>query len=161
MQKLIEGVHHFQNANFRPLQELSEQLAKGQNSETLFIPGPHRQRFTVEVAFYRSPAELDDCLATPVSGRRVVLYGGRGMLPPALGGPAQGLGAGTRRLRGRGHAHRPATGRLGRPVVRGAARTRSPVVQFPAQQRERRSLRLTLYPQNYEDRDHVREDSRR
>ena len=48
------------------------------------IPGPHRQRFTVEVAIYRSPAEVDDCLAAPAGGRRVVLYGGRGPLPSAL-----------------------------------------------------------------------------
>ena len=48
------------------------------------VPGPHRQRFTVEVAFYRSPGEVDDCLAAPVSGRRVVLYGGQGALPPSL-----------------------------------------------------------------------------
>ena len=50
------------------------------------VPGPHRQRFTIEVAFYRSPAEVDDCLATPVRGTRVVLYGGEGLLPPALVG---------------------------------------------------------------------------
>lgn len=37
MQKLIEGVHQFQHENFRPLQGLFEQLAKGQNPETLFI----------------------------------------------------------------------------------------------------------------------------
>jgi len=48
------------------------------------VPGPHRQQFTIEVAFFRSPAEVEYCLAIPVSGRRVVLYGGRGMLPPAL-----------------------------------------------------------------------------
>lgn len=48
------------------------------------VPGPHRQRFTVEVAFYRSSTELEDCLANPVRGRRVVLYGGQGPLPSAL-----------------------------------------------------------------------------
>lgn len=48
------------------------------------VPGPHRQRFNIEVAFYRSPNEIDDCLATPVRGRRVVLYGGQGPLPPSL-----------------------------------------------------------------------------
>lgn len=47
------------------------------------VPGPHRQRFNVEVAYYRSAAEADDCLAAPVTGRRVVLYGGGGPLPPA------------------------------------------------------------------------------
>lgn len=37
MQKLIQGIHRFQEQNFRPLQGLFEQLAKGQNPETLFI----------------------------------------------------------------------------------------------------------------------------
>jgi carbonic anhydrase len=37
MQKLIEGIHQFQEENFRPLQGLFEKLSKGQNPETLFI----------------------------------------------------------------------------------------------------------------------------
>jgi carbonic anhydrase len=37
MQKLIQGIHQFREQNFRPLQGLFEQLAKGQNPETLFI----------------------------------------------------------------------------------------------------------------------------
>jgi carbonic anhydrase len=37
MQKLIEGIHQFQAESFQPLQGLFEQLAKGQNPETLFI----------------------------------------------------------------------------------------------------------------------------
>lgn len=37
MQKLIAGIHQFQNESFRPLQGLFEKLAKGQNPETLFI----------------------------------------------------------------------------------------------------------------------------
>jgi carbonic anhydrase len=37
MQKLIQGIHQFQEHHFRPLQGLFEQLAKGQNPETLFI----------------------------------------------------------------------------------------------------------------------------
>jgi carbonic anhydrase len=37
MQKLIQGIHQFQEEDFRPLQGLFEQLAKGQNPETLFI----------------------------------------------------------------------------------------------------------------------------
>lgn len=48
------------------------------------VPGPHRQRFVIEVAFYHTLAEVDDCIATPISGRRVVLYGGKGPLPPTL-----------------------------------------------------------------------------
>ncbi|RLS84841.1 MAG: carbonic anhydrase, partial [Planctomycetota bacterium] len=30
MQKLIEGIHQFQEENFRPLQDLFEKLSKGQ-----------------------------------------------------------------------------------------------------------------------------------
>ena len=37
MQKLIQGIHKFQQENFRPLQGLYEQLSKGQSPETLFI----------------------------------------------------------------------------------------------------------------------------
>ena len=37
MQKLIHGIHRFQEKNFSPLQGLFEKLAKGQNPETLFI----------------------------------------------------------------------------------------------------------------------------
>jgi carbonic anhydrase len=37
MQKLIQGIHEFQEQDFAPLQGLFERLAKGQNPETLFI----------------------------------------------------------------------------------------------------------------------------
>ena len=37
MQKLIQGIHQFQRESFLPLQGLFQQLAKGQNPETLFI----------------------------------------------------------------------------------------------------------------------------
>lgn len=37
MQKLIQGIHQFQAKSFLPLRGLFEQLAKGQNPETLFI----------------------------------------------------------------------------------------------------------------------------
>jgi carbonic anhydrase len=37
MQKLIQGIHEFQQRDFRPLQGLFEQLAHGQSPETLFI----------------------------------------------------------------------------------------------------------------------------
>ncbi len=37
MQKLIHGIHQFQQTDFRPLQGLFEQLATGQNPDTLFI----------------------------------------------------------------------------------------------------------------------------
>jgi carbonic anhydrase len=37
VQKLIEGIHEFQEGSFQPLKDLFEQLAHGQNPETLFI----------------------------------------------------------------------------------------------------------------------------
>lgn len=37
MQKLIQGIHQFRQEDFRPLKGLFEELAKGQNPETLFI----------------------------------------------------------------------------------------------------------------------------
>jgi carbonic anhydrase len=37
MQRLIEGIHQFQQDVFRPLQGLYEQLVRGQTPETLFI----------------------------------------------------------------------------------------------------------------------------
>jgi carbonic anhydrase len=37
MQKLVEGIHHFQNSIFRKQRELFERLALGQSPETLFI----------------------------------------------------------------------------------------------------------------------------
>jgi carbonic anhydrase len=37
MQKLIQGIHQFREQDFRPLKGLFEQLAKGQNPESLFI----------------------------------------------------------------------------------------------------------------------------
>jgi len=37
MQKLIEGIHHFQQEAFRTHQELFEQLSRRQNPDTLFI----------------------------------------------------------------------------------------------------------------------------
>lgn len=49
------------------------------------IPAPHRQRFATEVAYYHSACEIADCLAAPTAGRRVVLFGGSGPLPGALG----------------------------------------------------------------------------
>src|SRR4051812_26269786 len=37
MQKLIQGIHQFREEDFRPLQGLFEQLARGQHPDTLFI----------------------------------------------------------------------------------------------------------------------------
>lgn len=48
------------------------------------VPAAHRQTFTVEVAYFSTVCEVADCLASPVSGRRVVLFGGNGPLPAPL-----------------------------------------------------------------------------
>jgi hypothetical protein len=69
----------------RPVVKLMPDLAPPASAPAV-VPGPHRQRFTIEVLIYRTPAEIDHCVATPVAGRRVVLYGGDGPLPPALVG---------------------------------------------------------------------------
>jgi carbonic anhydrase len=37
MQRLIQGIHSFQEETFKPLHKLFERLAEGQNPETLFI----------------------------------------------------------------------------------------------------------------------------
>ena len=37
MQKLVAGIHQFQQDSFRPMQGMFEQLARGQSPETLFI----------------------------------------------------------------------------------------------------------------------------
>jgi carbonic anhydrase len=37
VQKLLDGIHHFQNETFLPLQKLFERLAEGQHPDTLFI----------------------------------------------------------------------------------------------------------------------------
>jgi carbonic anhydrase len=37
MQRLIQGIHTFQEETFKPLHQLFERLAEGQNPETLFI----------------------------------------------------------------------------------------------------------------------------
>ena len=42
MQKLIDGIHHFQQSIFSSQRELFERLAGGQSPETLFIPAPIR-----------------------------------------------------------------------------------------------------------------------
>jgi len=37
IQRLVEGIHHFQESTFRSQRELFEHLARGQNPDTLFI----------------------------------------------------------------------------------------------------------------------------
>jgi hypothetical protein len=48
------------------------------------VSAPHRQRYSIEVAYYHTAAGLADCLAVPLAGRRVVLFGGAGPLPAEL-----------------------------------------------------------------------------
>src|SRR3954453_1858588 len=37
IQRLVEGIHHFQESTFRSQRELFEHLARGQSPDTLFI----------------------------------------------------------------------------------------------------------------------------
>lgn len=57
MQKLIEGIHNFQQKDFRPLQGLFEQLARGQSPETLFITCSD-SRIDPSLLTHSTPGEL-------------------------------------------------------------------------------------------------------
>ena len=38
IQRLVEGIHHFQESTFRSQRELFEHLARGQNPDTVIVP---------------------------------------------------------------------------------------------------------------------------
>ncbi len=48
------------------------------------LSAPHRQRYAVEVAYFGTAGEMTECLAVPVGGRRVVLFGGGLPLPAVV-----------------------------------------------------------------------------
>ena len=113
MQKLIQGIHQFQKESFRPLQGLFEELAKGQNPETLFITC--------------SDSRIDPCLLTQAKpGDLFILRNAGNIVPPH--GAGNGPSSRHRTVRGRGcrqtggvpEAFNPATGppgRLNRPIA--------------------------------------------
>jgi carbonic anhydrase len=78
MQKLIQGIHQFQEESFRPLRGLFEQLAKGQHPETLFITC--------------SDSRIDPTLLTKAQpGDLFILRNAGNIVPPhgaAIGGEA-------------------------------------------------------------------------
>ncbi len=99
MQKLIQGIHQFQRESFRPLQNLFEQLARGQNPETLFITC--------------SDSRVDPCLLTHSDpGDLFILRNAGNIIPPhgAGGGEAATIefavaGLGVRDIILCGHSH--------------------------------------------------------
>ena len=74
MQKLIEGIHHFQQEAFRTHQELFEQLSRRQNPDTLFITCSDSRIDTEPADAAPSPATCSSC-ATPATSCRPMCRG--------------------------------------------------------------------------------------
>jgi carbonic anhydrase len=79
MQKLIQRIHAFRNEDFRPLQGLFEELAKGQNPETLFITC--------------SDSRIDPNLLTRSKPGDLFILRNAGNIVPAHGAPQSGESA--------------------------------------------------------------------
>lgn len=79
MQKLIQGIHQFQQDNFRSLQGLFEQLSKGQNPDTLFITC--------------SDSRIDPNLLTRTSPGELFILRNAGNIVPPHGAANGGEGA--------------------------------------------------------------------
>jgi carbonic anhydrase len=71
MQKLIEGLHHFQSAVFGNQREFFERLAKGQSPETLFITC--------------ADSRIDPCLLTNSQPGELFILRNAGNLAPPYG----------------------------------------------------------------------------
>jgi carbonic anhydrase len=79
MQKLIQGIHAFRIEDFRPLQGLFQELAKGQNPETLFITC--------------SDSRIDPNLLTRSRPGDLFILRNAGNIVPAHGAPQSGEAA--------------------------------------------------------------------
>jgi carbonic anhydrase len=100
MQKLIEGLHHFQSAVFGNQRELFERLAEGQSPETLFITC--------------ADSRIDPCLLTNSQpGELFILRNAGNLVPPygaVRGGEAASIefavaGLGVKDVVVCGHSH--------------------------------------------------------
>ncbi len=76
MQKLIQGIHQFQQDQFRSLHNLFEALAKGQNPDTLFITC--------------SDSRIDPCLLTQSQPGELFILRNAGNIVPPHGTPQGG-----------------------------------------------------------------------
>lgn len=79
MQRLLEGLHHFQNTVFGSQRELFERLAKGQAPETLFITC--------------SDSRIDPCLLTQTFPGDLFIMRNAGNLVPPYGASQGGEAA--------------------------------------------------------------------
>jgi carbonic anhydrase len=79
MQKLIQGIHQFQQDHFRSLHGLFQQLARGQNPETLFITC--------------SDSRIDPCLMTQSRPGDLFILRNAGNIVPPHGAPVNGEAA--------------------------------------------------------------------
>ncbi len=76
MQRLIQGLHKFQNKIFGTQKELFERLAKGQSPETLFITC--------------SDSRMDPCLLTQTAPGELFIMRNAGNLVPPYGASQDG-----------------------------------------------------------------------
>src|SRR5262249_11799058 len=79
MERLIQGIHQFQKEHFRSLHGLFQQLARGQNPETLFITC--------------SDSRIDPCLLTQSRPGDLFILRNAGNIVPPHGTPVNGEAA--------------------------------------------------------------------
>jgi carbonic anhydrase len=72
MQKLVQGIHHFQKTYFSSARKLFERLAQGQNPETLFITCSD-SRISTDLLTQTSPGDL---FVLRNAGNIIPAYGG-------------------------------------------------------------------------------------